>query len=105
MANNHHDSEHHIIPLALYIRIFLTLIGLTVVTVLAARFDFGAMNAVVAFAIATVKAGLVLAFFMHLKYDNMMNRVIIFSGLFFVVVLYFFCVLDEATRIVQHSTL
>ena len=101
----HEDHEHHLIPLEIYMKIFAALIALTVITVLASRFDFGMMNTIVAFAIATVKAGLVLAFFMHLKYDNMMNRVIIFSGLFFVIVLYFFCVLDEGTRIIQRSTL
>jgi cytochrome c oxidase subunit 4 len=94
----HEDTTHHLIPLPVYLRVFFSLIVLTVVTVLAARFDFGALNAVVAFAIASVKAGLVLAYFMHLKYDNMMNRVIIFSGVFFIIVLYFFAVLDEATR-------
>ena len=104
-GNDHGDTAHHLIPLPVYFKIFGVLIGLTFLTVLASRFDFGVMNTVVAFGIATVKAGLVLAFFMHLKYDNMMNRVIIFSGLFFLVVLYFFCVLDEGTRILQRSTL
>ena len=105
MGHGNHDSEHHIIPLPVYVKIFGTLIILTVVTVLAARFDFGSMNAVVAFFIATVKASLVLGFFMHLKYDNMMNRVIIFSGIFFLIVLYFFAWMDEATRVIQRSTL
>lgn len=104
-AHAHEDPAHHIIPLPVYIKVFTTLIVLTVVTVLAAQFDFGAWNAVVAFLIATVKATLVLAFFMHLKYDNMMNRVIILSGVFFLIVMYFFCFIDEATRIVQKSTL
>ena len=81
------------------------MIFLTFVTVLAAQFDFGEWNAVVAFAIATVKAILVLAIFMHLKYDNMMNRVIILSGVFFLLVMFFFCFLDEVTRIIQTSTL
>ncbi len=98
-------SAHHIIPFDTYLKVFGALIVLTVVTVGAAQIDFGAFNAIVAFAIATVKATLVLAIFMHLKYDNMMNRVIILSGAFFLIVLYFFCIIDESTRIVQKSTL
>lgn len=93
------------IPFDVYIKVFLALIVLTVITVLAAQVDFGALNAVVAFGIASVKAGLVLAIFMHLKYDNLLNRVIIGSSVFFLIVLYFFCIVDEVTRIVEKSTL
>lgn len=93
------------IPFDVYIKVFAALIVLTVITVLAAQVDFGALNAIVAFGIASVKAVLVLAFFMHLKYDNMLNRVIIASSVFFLIVLYFFCTIDEVTRIVEKSTL
>lgn len=99
------NDEHHIIPLKTYLQIFGILIGLTIVTVLAAKLDFGAFNAVVAFAIASVKAALVLGFFMHLKYDNLMNRVIIGSGVFFLIVLWFFSILDIGTRVLNESPL
>src|SRR5688572_29800586 len=101
------DGKHvpHLIPLATYMKVFWTLIFLTVVTVAAARVDFGILNGVIAFGIASVKAGLVLAIFMHSKYDNMLNRVIIGSAVFFLVVLYLFCFVDEASRVVQQSTL
>jgi cytochrome c oxidase subunit 4 len=111
MANAHahggeqgHDS-HHIVPFATYIKVFATLIFLTFLTVLASRFDFGTFNSIVAFAIATVKALCVALIFMHLKYDDRMNRIIIASAFFFLLVLWFFSILDEMTRIVQHSTL
>lgn len=99
------DHAHHIIPLSVYIQVITILFVLTGVTVLAARFDFGSLNTIIAFAIATVKAVLVLAFFMHLKYDDMMNRVIILTGAFFLIVMYLFCVLDIGTRVSQSSTL
>ena len=104
-SNEHHDESHHIIPFPVYFKVFAALITLTAITVVASRIDFGEMNTVVAFGIATIKAILVLGFFMHLKYDNMMNRVIILSSAFFLLVFYFFCILDETTRIIQHSTL
>ncbi|CAN5593599.1 hypothetical protein BH10BDE1_BH10BDE1_31300 [soil metagenome] len=108
-ADNGHtvqgNDEHHIIPLGTYFKIFGILIVLTGLTVLASRFDFGAFNTIVAFGIASVKAALVLGFFMHLKYDNMMNRVIIGSGAFFLIVLWFFSVLDIATRVLPESPL
>jgi cytochrome c oxidase subunit 4 len=101
----HGDTEHHVIPLQDYVKVFVALIILTVITVAAAQFDFGTFNDIVAFGIATIKAVLVLAIFMHLKYDNMMNRVIIGSSVFFLIVLYFFCTIDEVTRIIEKSTL
>lgn len=101
----HGSDEHHVISLPTYYKIFGTLIGLTIVTVLAAKIDFGAFNAVVAFGIASVKATLVLGYFMHLKYDNLMNRAIIGSGVFFLLVLWFFSILDIGTRVVTESPL
>ncbi len=99
------SHEHHIIPFATYLKVFVALLVLTVITVAAARVDFGALNAVVAFAIASVKAGLVLAIFMHLKYDDKLNRVIIGSSVFFLVILWIFCILDIFTRVSHSSTL
>ena len=103
MAQGTH--EHHIIPLRTYWTVFAALIILTVITVAAAQVDFGARNALVAFGIASVKASLVLGIFMHLKYDNMMNRVIIGSGFFFLLLFWFFSIVDIVTRIPQSSTL
>ena len=104
-GSDHGSGSHHIVPLATYLKVFATLIFLTFITVLASRFDFGTFNSIVAFAIATVKAVLVASIFMHLKYDDKMNRIIIFSAFFFLLVLWFFSILDEMTRVVQHSTL
>ena len=104
-AEGHGHGSHHIVPFATYIKVFSTLIFLTFITVLASRFDFGTFNSIVAFGIATVKACCVAMIFMHLKYDDRMNRIIIVSAFFFLIVLWFFSILDEMTRVVQHSTL
>ena len=105
MAQGSHDSAHHVIPASTFYKVFACLIGLTVLTVAASKVDFGFMNTIVAFGIATVKAGLVLAIFMHLKYDDMMNRVIIACAFFFLLVMYLLCEIDEITRVLQRSTL
>ena len=88
----HDTHEHHVIPLKTYWTVFAALIVLTGITVGAAQIDFGAMNALVAFGIASVKASLVLGIFMHLKYDNMMNRAIIGSSVFFLLLFWFFSI-------------
>lgn len=95
------QSDHHIVSSRTYMKILLTLLFLTVITVAASRIDFGFMNTVVAMAIATVKAAFVLGVFMHLKYDNLINRAIFGTGIFFLLVLFVFAITDIFTRYSQ----
>lgn len=67
---NEHGELGHILPFSLYRNVFLALIVLTVITVVAAQFDFGTMNMVIAMGIASVKAFCVAAYFMHLRYED-----------------------------------
>ena len=112
MANNsnHNDANvlhPHIMPMATYLKVAGALFGLTVLSVIGHQFheQLGAFAAVVAFAIATVKATLVLLYFMHLKDDTNMNRMIFASGFFFLIVLLLFSVLDIVTRVTEVSPL
>ena len=93
------SHEHHLISTKTYIIVFLSLIVGTIITVFVANFDFGSMNMVIAMLVATAKASLVLLYFMHLKYDNMMNRVIFLSGFFFLLLIFAFTMGDIVSRI------
>lgn len=96
-----HDSHHghHIIPLKVLVTVFAALVVLTVVTVLTAKFvDLGPLNLPLAIAIATTKAGLVVAFFMALKYDNKVNTLAFAIGTMFVIVFLTFTLFDTAFR-------
>jgi cytochrome c oxidase subunit IV len=108
MANNHEDSQgHHVTPLNVYIKVAGGLFALTFLTVIAHHFHvaLGAMAAPIAFLIATVKAVMVILWFMHLKYDNVTNRVIFGAGFFFLALLLGICGLDIWSRVVEISTL
>lgn len=60
-----------ILPMKIYLGVFAALVVLTVVTVQASYLETGpAMHLIVAMVIASIKAGLVAMFFMHLKYEN-----------------------------------
>ncbi len=68
MADAHADVSKHV---RIYMAVFVALAVGTVLTVLASRHDFGgSINMVIALAIATVKASLVAAIFMHLKWES-----------------------------------
>lgn len=104
-----HEDGHHIVPIKTYLMVLSALLVLTVLTVLVAKpvsgFDAGVFNAFIAFAIATIKATLVLAVFMGLKYDKKLNLVIFLTGVFFLIVMFAFSVLDIYTRLPVDSTL
>ena len=98
-------SKDHIIPFKTYFLVLISLLVLTVITVGVAQIDFGALNAFFAMLIATIKAGLVLLYFMHLKYDDKIYGLIFGTSVFFVAVLFLFSKLDILTRFTQNSTL
>ena len=60
----------HILPQSVYLKTLGTLLALTFITVAVAQVNFGAMNAVIAIFVATIKALIVASFFMHLKFES-----------------------------------
>ena len=108
MANNHNDQQaggHHIVSSTILGRVAAALLVLTALTVITSRMHLGVLAAPVAFLIAAVKAFLVMAFFMGLKYDAKSNRAIFLAGFAFLALLFFFCALDIYSRVPEVSTL
>lgn len=82
MSQNHLSKEHtHIVPYQTFIIVWVVLLLLTGVTVAAAQFHFGALNVWIALGIATFKAGLVIAFFMHLKDEQPLFKLALLAAL------------------------
>jgi cytochrome c oxidase subunit 4 len=110
MADTHDHSDaggHHITPFNTYLKVAGALFGLTFLTVIAHHFheQLGMMAAPVAFAIATIKAFLVILWFMHMKHDTNINRIAFGITFFFLAVLLIFSGFDIWTRVVEFSTL
>lgn len=99
------SGHDHAIPLKVYFNVLGALLVLTVITVAAARVDFGQLNTIIALGIASVKAFLVLSYFMHLKYDDRTFWVIFGTAIFGLLVLYFFSELDIMTRVNETNVL
>ena len=98
MAHDAHGG-HHIVPQKVLITVFASLIALTVLTVLTAKFvDIGAFNLPLALVIAGTKAMLVVVFFMALKYDSPINSLIRGIGVVCVTVFLIFTLFDTAYR-------
>ena len=91
-------SEHHILPVRLYVGIFLALMVLTAITVWAAFEDFGAFNNVVALGIAVIKASLVVLYFMHVRYQPKLVGVAVVTGIAWLGVLLLLTLGDYMSR-------
>ena len=92
-------SGHHIVPLQVYFLTIAALLVLTVLTVGASYVNLGStLNVILSLTIASVKASLVLLFFMGLKYDTALNRAYIMSSFFALILLIAFTASDLWTR-------
>ena len=88
----------HVSPIRTYLTIFGALMVLTLVTVLAAYVNLGLFNPVVAMAIAIFKATLVVLYFMHVKYSSRLTKLVVLTGIFFLVILLGETMMDYASR-------
>jgi cytochrome c oxidase subunit 4 len=100
-VTDHADSseaapEHgtHVMPPAVLLSTAGALMALTVLTVATSRIDLGEWNVVLALGIACTKAALVALFFMHLKYENRFQLVVLASAALFAALFVAFVMFD-----------
>jgi len=88
--------EHatHVMPPSVLLSTAAALMALTVLTVATSRIDLGEWNVVLALGIATTKAALVALFFMHLKYENRFQLVVLLSAALFAALFVAFVMFD-----------
>lgn len=106
MAEHHDDAnvvnpehaEHHVVQPITYIMVFATLLVGTLITVIAAEFDMGVLNPVIALAIASAKAVVVILFFMHVKFQSRLIKMTVAAGFFTFLVLIIMTLSDYMSR-------
>ena len=90
-------SEHIVSP-KVYVGIFLALMVLTAATVAAAYVNLGPFNIVIALAIASVKATLVVLYFMHARYSPKRTHMVIIAAVFWLAIMLALTLSDYVTR-------
>jgi cytochrome c oxidase subunit 4 len=75
------EPDSHIVPYRTFIIIWAALLVLTGITVAVAQFNLGALNIWAALGIATLKAALVVAVFMHMQYERPLFKLALLSAL------------------------
>ncbi len=73
MANNvSHITEYKVLG-----KVFLVLLFLTFLTITVTSFELAAFSVTVALLIAGVKGFMILTYFMHLKYESLLLRILV----------------------------
>src|SRR6185437_12502895 len=91
--------SEHIVPVRIYVTIFLVLLVGTALTVMAAFVDFPwQFNTIVAMTIAITKATFVVLYFMHVRYSSRLIWVIVAAALFWMAILFALTLSDYWTR-------
>jgi len=90
-------SEHIVSP-KIYLAIFAALMLGTGITVWAAFQNFGPFNIVIALGIATIKATLVVLYFMHARYSPGRTQLVIVCSVFWLAIMLALTLADYDTR-------
>jgi cytochrome c oxidase subunit IV len=97
-SHDHDKSGHHgfshPMPVWQLIAVFLALIVLTVLTVAQASMELGNIELIASLFIATIKASLVIMFFMHMLHDKPLNAIIFLGAFIFVALFLGFTLMD-----------
>ena len=88
----------HIVSPVVYIVIFASLMLGTAITIWAAFQNFGKFNIVIALAIATIKATLVVLYFMHARYSPKRTQLVIVCSVFWLAIMLALTLADYDTR-------
>ncbi|MGD0801932.1 MAG: cytochrome C oxidase subunit IV family protein [Terracidiphilus sp.] len=92
------EHAHPIVGPKVYVAILFALLAGTGLTVWASFIDLGPWNPVIALAIASTKAILVVLFFMHVKYSSKLTKLTVCSGIFMFLVLVSMTLTDYISR-------
>jgi cytochrome c oxidase subunit 4 len=96
-GGSHHGGHHgfaHPSPVWQLLTIFFILVALTVLTVYQSTLDLGAWEVWASLTIATIKAALVILFFMHMIHDKPFNIIMFLGTLIFVALFLGFTLMD-----------
>ncbi len=91
-------SHHHVEPKKMYFVIFAALMAFTAITVAVSRVDLGALNVVVALAVAVTKAVLVILFFMHVRSSPPLTKLTVVAGFLWLAIMIALMLTDYLSR-------
>ena len=95
-AENEHHGFAHPTPVWQLLAVFVALIILTILTVYQSTLELGNIELIVSLVIATIKASLVILFFMHMIHEKPLNAIVFLSSFIFVALFLGLTLMDSA---------
>jgi cytochrome c oxidase subunit 4 len=93
-----HSATQHV-SLGTYLVVFAALMVLLIITVAVAFYiHAGDLNLIIALVIATIKAALVVLFFMHVKYASRLTKIFVCAAFLWLAILFALTFADYLTR-------
>ncbi len=97
-SNARAEPAEHLLSVKTCLLVWVGLLILTAVTVGVAEVNLGFFHVLVAMIVATAKAGLVILWFMHLKYENAAIKAMVFVAFLILAICISFTFFDVAYR-------
>ncbi len=91
-------TTQHIVPVKVYVAVFVALLVLLALTVAASYVPLGRFNVVIAMTIAIAKTFLVMLFFMHVRHSGRLIWIYVGVGFFWLAILLALTMSDFLTR-------
>jgi cytochrome c oxidase subunit 4 len=88
----------HVARVGTLFTVFGALFVLTILTAVVAFFDLGFLNTPIALGIALFKASLVVWFFMGVRWNTPLTKVVVVAGLFWLLIMFGLTMSDYLTR-------
>lgn len=95
---NHEDRSAHTVSYRANLILWIALAVLTGLTVMVAGIDLGQFGIFINILIASIKAGLIVYIFMHLKYESLLLKLMLLMALFTLTVIILMTFLDTLYR-------
>ena len=92
------DHAHVIVPVRTYVIVWIALLILTYVTWWVAQHDYGGLNTPIALGIAIGKASLVVIYFMGVRYNTPLTKVVVIAGFFWLLIMFGLTMGDYLSR-------
>jgi len=92
------SKDNHIVSYKLHALVLIALIIMTGISVAVTQIHLGTVTVMVALVLATIKASLVLTFFMHLRFDNRFYALMVIGVIVLIGIVIFITFLDYLFR-------
>jgi cytochrome c oxidase subunit 4 len=97
-SSNQDPHAEHSVPMSTYWIVFILLMVFLIITVIAAFIPLGPLNMPVAMTIATIKAILVVLFFMHVKFASRLTKVFVAASVTWLAIMFVMTFMDYESR-------